>query len=403
MNKIDELIAKLCPNGVEYKELGEIASISRGGNFQKKDFRTEGIPCIHYGQIYTKFGLVADKTFTFIDSECAKKQKFARTNDIVMAVTSENIEDVCKCLAWLGKDDVAISGHSAIIHHNQDPKYLVYYFHSQMFFAQKRKLAHGTKVIEVTPDKLTSVRLPIPPLEIQREIVRVLDSFTLLTTKLTTELTAELTARKKQYKFYRDKLLTYSNSIQQFSLGEVCDLQAGKAISATLISDEQTVKFPIPCYGANGLRGYVSSANQEGSKSIIGRQGALCGSVCYATGSYYATEHAIVVTDKGNFNDRYLFHILTHANLNQYKTAGAQPGLSVKRLNDVKIPVPDMEIQNRVANILDNFEAICTDLNIDLPVEIVARKKQYGYYHNLLLTFSEADKIIGGGVQRGSD
>ena len=84
-----------------------------------------------------------------------------------MAVTSENIEDVCKCLAWLGNEDVAVSGHSAIISHNQNPKYLVYYFHSQMFFIQKRKLAHGTKVIEVTPDTLKSIKLPVPPLEVQ--------------------------------------------------------------------------------------------------------------------------------------------------------------------------------------------------------------------------------------------
>ena len=104
MSKLDELLRELCPNGVEYKKLGEIATISRGGNFQKKDFLTEGVPCIHYGQIYTKYGLFADKTFTFISEECAKKQKMAQPNDIVMAVTSENIEDVCKCLAWLGDE-----------------------------------------------------------------------------------------------------------------------------------------------------------------------------------------------------------------------------------------------------------------------------------------------------------
>ena len=140
MSRLDELIKELCPNGVEYKKLGEIATISRGGNFQKKDFCDSGVPCIHYGQIYTKYGLFADKTITFITEERAKKQKFAKMNDIVMAVTSENIEDVCKCLAWLGNEDVAVSGHSAIISHNQNPKYLVYYFHSQMFFAQKKSL-----------------------------------------------------------------------------------------------------------------------------------------------------------------------------------------------------------------------------------------------------------------------
>lgn len=158
MSKLDELIRELCPDGVEYKKLGEIATISRGGNFQKKDFLTEGVPC---------------------------------------------------CLAWLGDEPVAVSGHSAIIHHDQNAKYLVYYFHSQMFFAQKRKLAHGTKVIEVTPDTLSNIVLPVPPIQVQNEIAKTLDYFTGLTAEITAQLTAELTARQKQYEFYRDKLLTF--------------------------------------------------------------------------------------------------------------------------------------------------------------------------------------------------
>lgn len=201
MTKLEKLIKELCPNGVEYKKLGEVATISRGGSFQKKDFSENGIPCIHYGQIYTKYGLFADKTLTFISEEVAQKQKYAVKNDIVMAVTSENIDDVCKCVAWLGEDSIAVSGHTAIIHHNQNAKYLCYYFHSSMFANQKNKLAHGTKVIEVTPDKLNGIVIPLPPLEIQEEIVKVLDNFT--------ELTAELTARKKQYEYYRDLLLDF--------------------------------------------------------------------------------------------------------------------------------------------------------------------------------------------------
>ena len=209
MTKINELIQQFCPDGVEYKTLGSFATISRGGNFQKKDFRDDGFPCIHYGQIYTKYGLFVDKTVSFISPACASKQKTASKNDIIMAVTSENIEDVCKCIVWLGDGEVAVSGHSAIIRHLQNPKYLAYYFHSRMFFDQKRKLAHGTKVIEVTPDKLASVKIPLPPIEVQCEIVRILDDFTEQTEQLKASLTAELTARKKQYEYYRDKLLTF--------------------------------------------------------------------------------------------------------------------------------------------------------------------------------------------------
>ena len=189
--------------------LGEVATISRGGNFQKKDFAESGVPCIHYGQIYTRYGLYADKTISSISNEAAQKQKFAQPNDIVMAVTSENVEDVCKCVAWVGNEPIAVSGHSAIIHHNQNAKFLTYYFHTSMFFEQKRKLAHGTKVIEVTPDKLSDIKIPLPSLAEQERIVAVLDKFDALVNDLSEGLPAEIEARKRQYEYYRDKLLSF--------------------------------------------------------------------------------------------------------------------------------------------------------------------------------------------------
>ena len=209
MSKLDELIQEYCPDGVEYKKLGEIATISRGGNLQKKDFCSDGIPCIHYGQIYTKYGLFANKTFTFISQDCARKQKMAYPHDVVMAVTSENIEDVCKCVAWIGDEKIAVSGHTAIIEHNQNPKYLSYYFCSQDFFFQKRKLVQGTKVIEVTPDKLKNVMIPLPPIEEQNRIIEILDRLDALCNDLTTGISSEIKARKKQYEYYRDHLLAF--------------------------------------------------------------------------------------------------------------------------------------------------------------------------------------------------
>lgn len=217
MSRLEELIQEFCPNGVEYKRLGDIAIITRGGNFQKKDFVEVGVPCIHYGQIYTRYGLYADKVITYISDEAGKKSKYAKPNDIIMAVTSENVDDVCKCVAWLGNEKIAISGHTAMIHHNQDAKYLAYYFSSLHFAKQKIRLAHGTKVIEVTPDRLNEVRLPVPPLEVQREIVRMLDCFTFLT--------AELTARKKQYEFYRNKMLTFDTNITRKRLAKYLILE----------------------------------------------------------------------------------------------------------------------------------------------------------------------------------
>ena len=189
--------------------MGDIATIERGGNFQKKDFVNEGYPCIHYGQIYTKYGLSAEKTITFISNEIAKKSKIAKQNDIIMAVTSENVEDVCKCVVWLGNENIAVSGHTAIIRSTQNTKYLAYYFCTSMFFEQKRRYIHGTKVIEVTPSDLASIVVPLPTIEKQKEIVEILDEFDSLCNDLSAGLPAEIEYRQKQYEYYRNKLLTF--------------------------------------------------------------------------------------------------------------------------------------------------------------------------------------------------
>ena len=196
-------------NDIEFKRIGDIATISRGGSFQKSDFVESGKPAIHYGKIYTHYDTYTDKTINFVSEEIFNKSKKAQPNDIVMAVTSENVEDVCKCVAWLGNEEVAVSGHTAIIHHNQNPKYLSYYFHSSLFLKQKEKLAHGTKVIEVTPDRLNDVVIPVPPIDIQDRIVNVLDNFEKICNDLKIGLPAEIELRQKQYEYYRDLLLTF--------------------------------------------------------------------------------------------------------------------------------------------------------------------------------------------------
>ena len=194
---------------VEYKKLGDISTIKRGGNFQKKDFIENGYPCIHYGQIYTKYGLYTDKVFTYINEKIAKKSKIAKPNSVIMAVTSENIEDVCKCVAWIGSSDIAISGHTAIIEPDINAKYLSYYFHTSMFYIQKLKYVHGTKVIEVTPDKLNDIIVPVVPEEKQEEIVEKLDALDKLCNDILSGIPSEIEARQKQFEYYRDKLLTF--------------------------------------------------------------------------------------------------------------------------------------------------------------------------------------------------
>ncbi len=194
---------------VKWMKLGEIAEIIRGGNFQKKDFVESGYPCIHYGQIYTHYGTSATETITYVGEDVFCKSKKAQPNDIVMAVTSENIEDVCKCVAWIGKEPIAVSGHTAIIHHQQNAKYLSYYFHTAMFAEQKKKLVHGTKVIEVTPKALEEILIPLPPLSEQERIVGILDKYETLVHNTQEGIPALIAAVKQKYEYYRERMLTF--------------------------------------------------------------------------------------------------------------------------------------------------------------------------------------------------
>lgn len=390
MSNLEELIERLCPDGVEYKTLGDVATISRGGNFQKKDFTEQGKPCIHYGQIYTRYGLFTDKTLTFINDECFAKQKYAEPNDIIMAVTSENIEDICKCVAWLGTEKVAVSGHSAIIHHSLDPKYLAYFFHSQHFFNQKRRLAHGTKVMEVTPDTLKSIKLPVPPLEVQREIVRILDNFTFLST----ELAAELAARQKQYEYYKVNLLLENNQSPNVTLN---DIAINRDSQRKPVTSSKRESGNIPYYGASGIVDYVKDYIFDGDYLLVSEDGAnlLARNTPIAfsiQGKTWVNNHAHILEFDNYYTRRYVEFYLNSIDLTPYISGGAQPKLNQKNLNSIKIPLPVLQEQQRIVGVLDRFDALCNDISSGLPAEIEARQKQYEYYRDKLLSFKELKK-----------
>jgi type I restriction enzyme S subunit len=139
------------------------------------------------------------------------------------------------------------------------------------------------------------------------------------------------------------------------TLGEVFTLQAGKNITANKISEHKNDKEPFPCYGGNGIRGYVSNYNRDGLHPIIGRQGALCGNINVARGKFYATEHAVVVDLYATTDSSWATYALIQMNLNQYATATAQPGLSVSTINDAYIVIPPLGEQKRIAKKLDDI------------------------------------------------
>ena len=194
---------------VTWMKMSEIGTFIRGNGLQKKDFTESGVPCIHYGQIYTHYGTFAFHTKSFVNEETAKKCKKAHTGDLVFATVSENVDDVCKCVAWLGDEEICISGDSLAFCHNQNPKYLAYYFQTAVFADYKRSKVTGTKVIRLHQSKLEQFIIPVPSLIEQEHIVSILDKFETLVKDFTEGLPAEMAAVQEQYEYYRNKLLSF--------------------------------------------------------------------------------------------------------------------------------------------------------------------------------------------------
>lgn len=191
------------------KDIGEFI---RGGTFQKKDFMDAGVGCIHYGQIYTYYGTYTKKTKTYISAALAKKCKKAQKGNLIIATTSENDEDVCKAVAWLGSEDIAVSSDACIYKHNLNPKYVSYYFQTEQFQNQKRQYITGAKVRRVNADNLSKILIPVPSMEVQERIVSILDKFDTLTYSITEGLPREIELRQKQYEYYRNLLFSFPGS-----------------------------------------------------------------------------------------------------------------------------------------------------------------------------------------------
>ncbi len=189
--------------------MSEVGTFIRGKRFVRTDVVEQGVPCIHYGDIYTSYGLTADTTRTFLSSEKAEKMRFAKKNDVVIVAAGENNMDIGVGVAWLGDEQVAVHDACFIFRSELNPRYLSHFLRGNDYHRQIKKYVSEGKICSISAANIGKAIIAIPPLQEQERIADVLDRFEALTTSLQDGLPAEIAARRQQYEYYRDKLLDF--------------------------------------------------------------------------------------------------------------------------------------------------------------------------------------------------
>ena len=385
MSKLDKLLREFCPDGVEYKKLVDAVSIERGKRVVRSQLSISGKYPVYQNSL-TPLGYHTDYNYN------------ANTTFIIVAGAAGEIGFSDKAF-WAADDCFAVVCPENVLNR---------YIYHLLLNNQNQLVSKVRKasIPRLSRSAIENLVIPLPTIEVQREIVRILDNFT----KLTAELTAELTARKTQYDFYRDKLLTFESKIQLLSLKDIAKFSYGytdkaqehgdtRFLRITDISEDGTLK-------PDGAK-YIQ-LNEESRKYLVkkgdlllARTGATYGKTLYVpddSPAVYASFLIKIELDNSKISNRYYWHF---SKSNQYwrqaeklVSKGGQQQFNTNAVERVVVPVPPLDVQNRIVNVLDNFEKICSDLNIGLPAEIEARQKQYEYYRDKLLTFAETGNTI---------
>ena len=405
MSKLDKMITKLCPDGVEYKTISELFNTRNGytPSKAKKEYWINGtIPWFRMEDIREN-GRILSKATQYVSESAVKGSPFP-ANSIIVA-TSATIGEH----ALIKVPSLANQRFTYLMLKDEYKAYIdimfIYYYCFKLDEYCKACLNHGN-FASVDMRKFAKFKFPVPPLEVQREIVRVLDSFTLLIA----ELTAELTARKKQYDFYRDALIQKECKIEKVKLNSVCEIYDGTHktpkytntgipfVSVENIDDLYgTRKFIAPedyaKYKIKPRKGDVFmtriTAGVIGKCTVVDRDDDL---------AYYVSL-ALLRPNTDILDSKYLKYYLESGwgrkELSKWILWDATPTkINKDDIGRVLISIPPLDIQKRLVQVIEHFDAICTDLNIGLPAEIEARQKQYEYYRDLLLTFAETGSTL---------
>lgn len=395
MSNLEELIERLCPDGVEYKELSEVLTIRNGKDY--KHFGEGNVPVYGSGGIMTYIDTAVYKKPSVLIPRKGSLDKLYFVQEPFWTVDTIFYTDI--------NVDIV------------EPKYIFYYLQKEHL----EKLNKAGGVPSLTQSVLNKVKLPVPPLEVQREIVRILDNFAIATTEIQQKLQEELTARQKQYEYYRDLLLTFkanestilnelelSGAIRWMKLGDICDVRDG-----THDSPKQTLngKYLITSKNIkNGTIDYAGSyfiSNEDFDKINLRSKVEINDILFTMIGTIgeiglvknepdYAIKNVGLIKTNNELLSRFLKHYLKSKQVKKYidnnKSQGSQSFLALGKLRNIPIPILKTQRIETIVDILDRFDTLCNDITSGLSAEIEARQKQYEYYRDKLLTFKELKK-----------
>lgn len=374
MSKLNDLIKELCPDGVEYKKLGSFTKILRGKRLTKNLLSDEYEFCVYHGGL----------------EPLGKFKNYNRNENTVMIINvgaSAGTIGFCKEKFWSSDGCFCVENNDSF-----SSRYLYYYLSNNENYFQSKVRKAGIPTLDASV--VENYIIPLPPLPVQCEIVRILDNFT----ALTSALTAELTAQRKRYSGFLNSLLSFEGRDAQDGvlwkkLGDIAVNLDSRRIAVTKHNRKAGI---YPYYGASGIVDYVDDYIFDGDFLLVSEDGAnlVARSTPIAfstTGKNWVNNHAHVLKFDNIYLQKYVEIYLNLLDLSPYISKGAQPKLSQTSLKKIILPIPDDSRIRYVVDILDRFDKLCNDLSEGLPAEIAARQKQYEYYRDKLLTFKEKE------------
>lgn len=390
MKNLETLIQELCPNGVEFVKLGDVLDYEQPTKYivKCKDYQNEGMPVLTAGQTFI-LGYTDETNGIF---EASKE------NPVII------FDDFTTSFHWVDFNFKVKSSAMKMLRVLSEREVSFRFVYYAMKCIKYQTLEHSRQWIS----KYSQIEIPLPPIEVQTEIVRILDKFTSLEAELEAELKAELDCRKRQYEYYRDKLLSFDNvggqEVEWKKMSEVC-LKTSK-INWKLVEGEYKYIDLSSVDRDNHKISDCTIINKENAPSraqqVVKTGDILFGTTrptlmrfCYIPKEYdgevCSTGYCVIRVNNEMINSHFAYHFLFTQKFQDYveghQKGASYPAISNKDVMSFELPIPSLQEQERIATILDRFESLTTSLQSGLPAEIAARRQQYEHYRDKLLTF----------------